>query len=223
MGLEYNTERTDVRLKEYGRNIQKLVNHIRTIEDKEKRSAYAQTLTDLMKQINPNLKLNLDSDQKVWDDLYIVSNFDLDIEAPFPMPEESAIGKKPQRVAYKSSKIRYMHYGRSVEIMIEQAIQMEDPDSKKSAIIHIGRLMKGFYNTWNKDDIDDEIILKQIKQLSNNQLDIAIEEVKEFGLFNNNIKEKRTNTRDNRGDRDKKHSNQNRRRGSNNNNNRRRN
>ena len=221
MGLEYNTERTDVRLKEYGRNIQKLVDHIRTIEDKEKRSAYAQTLTDLMKQINPNLKINLDSDQKVWDDLYIVSNFDLAIEAPFPMPEESAIGKKPQRVAYKNSKIRYKHYGRSVEIMIEQAIQMEDPDSKKSAIIHIGRLMKGFYNTWNKDNIDDEIILKQIKQLSDNQLDIAIEEVKEYGLFNNNIKEKRSSNRDNRGDRDRKHSNNNRRRG--NNNNRRRN
>ena len=221
MGLEYNTERTDVRLKEYGRNIQKLVNHIRTIEDTEKRSAYAQTLTDLMKQINPNLKINLDSDQKVWDDLYIVSNFDLEIDAPFPMPEKSAIGKKPQRMAYKNSKIRYMHYGRSVQIMIEQTIQMEDPESKKSAIIHIGRLMKGFYNTWNKDNIDDEIILKQIKQLSGNQLDIDIAEVKEFGLFNNNIKEKRTNNRDNRGDRDKKHSNNNRRKG--NNNNRRRN
>lgn len=220
MGLEYNTERTDVRLKEYGRNIQKLVNHIRTIEDEEKRSAYAQTLTDLMKQINPNLKTNLDSDQKVWDDLYIISNFDLAIEAPFPMPEESAIGKKPQRMAYKNSKIRYMHYGRSVQIMIDQAIKMEDPDSKKSAVIHIGRLMKGFYNTWNKDNIDDEIILKQIKQLSDNQLDINMEEVKEYGLFNNNIKEKRPHNRDNRGDRDKKHSN-NRRRG--NNNNRRRN
>ncbi|MFY0591396.1 DUF4290 domain-containing protein [Roseivirga sp.] len=216
MGLEYNTERTDVRLKEYGRNIQKLVNHIRTIEDEEKRSAYAQTLTDLMKQINPNLKVNVDSDQKVWDDLYIISNFDLTIDAPFPMPEKSAIGKKPQRVAYKSSKIRYMHYGRSVEIMIEQAIQMEDPESKKSAVIHIGRLMKGFYNTWNKDNIDDEIILKQIKQLSDNQLDISIDEVKEFGLFNNNVKEKRHH---NRGDRDKRNNN-NRRRG---NNNRRRN
>ena len=202
MGLEYNTERNDVRLKEYGRNIQKLVNHIKTIEDNEKRSAYAQTLTDLMKQINPNLKNNQENDQKVWDDLYIISNFDLDIEAPFPMPEKSAIGKKPQRMAYKNSKIKYMHYGRSVEIMIEQAIQMEDPESKKSAVIHIGRLMKGFYNTWNKDNIDDEIILKQIKQLSNNQLDIDIEEVKEYGLFNNNIKEKRSGGRDNK-DRDK--------------------
>ena len=123
--------------------------------------------------------------------MYIISNFDLDIEAPFPMPEESAIGKKPQRVAYKNSKMRYRHYGRSVEIMIEQAIKMEDQETKESAIIHIGRLMKGFYNTWNKDNIEDEIILKQIKELSDNQLDIDIEKVKEYGLFNNNVKERR--------------------------------
>ncbi len=208
MALEYNTERTDVKLMEYGRNIQKLVNHIKTIEDKEQRSAYAQTLTDLMKQINVNISGNQDYDQKVWDDLYLISNFDLDVDAPFPMPEAEAIGKKPQRVAYKSSNIKYMHYGRSVEIMIEQAIAMEDPQSKADAVIHIGRLMKTFYNTWNKDNIDDEIILKQIKELSKNQLDIDIEKVKEQGLFNNNIREPRYS----KSSRDRDNNNNNRRR-----------
>ena len=197
MGLEYNTERSEVKLLEYGRNIQKLVNHIKTIEDKEKRSAYAETLTDLMKQINTNIKGNQDYDQKVWDDLYQISNFELDVDAPFPMPDKEAIGKKPQRVNYKSSNIRYMHYGRSVEIMIEQAIAMEDPETRESAIIHIGRLMKTFYNTWNKDNIDDEIIYKHIKELSKGQLDIDIEKVKEFGLFNNNIKESHRSNRSN--------------------------
>lgn len=211
MGLEYNTERSEVKLLEYGRNIQKLVNHIKTIEDKEKRSAYAQTLTDLMKQINPNIRGNQDYDQKVWDDLYQIANFDLEVDAPFPMPDKEAIGKKPQKVNYKSSNIRYMHYGRSVEIMIEQTIAMEDPETRESAIIHIGRLMKSFYNTWNKDNIDDEIILKQIRELSNNQLDIDIEKVKEFGLFNNNIKESHRSNRSNNN------------RDNNNNNNRRRN
>jgi hypothetical protein len=205
MQLEYNTERTDVRLKEYGRNIQKLVEHIKTIEDKEKRSEYAKTLTDLMRQINPNVKDGQDYDQKVWDDLYNISKFDLDVEAPFPMPEAEALGKKPQRVAYKSSKIKYLHYGRSVEIMIEQAIKMEDPETRETAIIHIGRLMKTFYNTWNKDNIEDEIILKQIKQLSNNQLDIDIEKVKENGWWNNNIKERRPQQRDNNRNRNRNH------------------
>ncbi len=211
MGLEYNTERTGVKLLEYGRNIQKLVNHIKTIEDKEKRSAYAKTLTDLMKQINANIKGNQDYDQKVWDDLYLISNFEMDVEAPFPMPDEEAIGKKPNKVAYKNSKIKYLHYGRNVEIMIEQAIAMEDPETKKSAVIHIGRLMKGFYNTWNKDNIDDEIILKQIKQLSENQLDIDIEEVKEYGLFNNNVKENHRSNRSGGRDNTRRRSNHKRR------------
>ncbi len=188
MSLEYNTERTDVRLKEYGRNIQKLVSHIKTIEDKAQRSAYAQTLTDLMRQINPDLRGTQDYEQKIWDDLFNISQFEFDVEAPFPMPEKEALGKKPQRVPYKNSKIKYLHYGRNVEIMIEQAIAMEDPKTKEEAVIHIGRLMKGFYNVWNKDNIDDEIILKQIRELSNNQLDIDIEKVKEHGLFNNIIK-----------------------------------
>ena len=191
MSLEYNTERTDVRLKEYGRNIQKLVNHIKTIEDKEKRSAYAKTLTDLMRQINPDLRGTQDYEQKVWDDLFNISHFEFDVDSPFPMPDKESLGKKPQMVPYKNSKIKYLHYGRNVEIMIEQAIAMEDPKTKEEAVIHIGRLMKGFYNIWNKDNIDDEIILKQIKQLSNNQLDIDIEKVKEKGLFNNNIKPRR--------------------------------
>lgn len=205
MQLEYNTERTDVRLKEYGRNIQKLVEHIKTIEDKEKRSEYAKTLTDLMRQINPNVKDGQDYEQKLWDDLYNISKFDLDVEAPYPMPEEAAIGKKPERVPYKKSKIKYLHYGRSVEIMIEQATKMEDPETRETAIIHIGRLMKTFYNTWNKDNIEDEIILKQIKQLSDNQLDIDIEKVKENGWWNNHIKERRHNNRDNNRHRNRNH------------------
>lgn len=200
MSLEYNTERTDVRLKEYGRNIQKLVNHIKTIEDKAQRSASAQTLSDLMRQINPDLRGTQDYEQKIWDDLFNISQFEFDVESPFPMPEKEALGKKPQRVPYKNSKIKYLHYGRNVEIMIEQAIAMEDPKTKEEAVIHIGRLMKGFYNVWNKDNIDDEIILKQIKELSNNQLDIDIERVKEEGLFNNNIKpsKRHSNTNSNR-------------------------
>jgi hypothetical protein len=212
MGLEYNTERSEVKLLEYGRNIQKLVNHIKTIEDKEKRSAYAETLTDLMKQINTNIKGNQDYDQKVWDDLYLISNFELEVEASFPMPDKEAIGKKPQRVNYKSSNIKYMHYGRSVEIMIEQAIAMEDAETRESAIIHIGRLMKSFYNTWNKDNIDDEIILKHIKELSKGQLDIDIEKVKEFGLFNNNVKESHRSNRNNNRDNNRRRNNNKRRR-----------
>tara|TARA_R110001599_G_scaffold161642_5_gene350346 strand:- start:60486 stop:61139 length:654 start_codon:yes stop_codon:yes gene_type:complete len=192
MSLEYNTQREDVIQKEYGRNVQKLVEYIKTVEDKEKRNQYAQTLTDLMRQINPNLlRENAEYDQKVWDDLYIMSRFDLDVESPFPMPEKESIGKKPQRMAYKTDEIKFRHYGRNLEMMVKLAVEMEDEDSKENAIIHIGRLMKSFFSNWNKDNIEDEVIAQHIHRMSKGQLVVNIEKVKEEGLFNTSVRERR--------------------------------
>ena len=191
MNIEYNTQREHLILKEYGRNVQNLVKFIRKTDDKEKRNKYAALLVDLMKLVNP--ELNKDSNeynQKIWDDLFIISGFDLDVESPFPIPESTILDKKPDRVAYQSNEIKYRHYGRSVEILIENASKLEDPKEKEGAVIAIGRLMKTFYMTWNKDTIEDEQILKTIRQLSNNQLDMNIETVKEFGLFDSERKEK---------------------------------
>lgn len=191
MSLEYNTERDQVVLKEYGRNIQKLVAYVKDIEEDEKRAQTAKTLTDLMRQINPALKDNPEYDQKVWDDLHIISDFDLNVESPFPMPEKALLGKKPQRLQYKTTDVKYRHYGRNIETMIKQAIAMEDPESKEAAIIHIGRLMNSFYASVNKDNLDEEVILKQIKQMSQGKLDIDLAKVKEGGLFNSTVRERR--------------------------------
>lgn len=193
MSLEYNSQRPGILLKEYGRNIQKLVEYVRTIEDAEKRTRYASTLTDLMKQIHPSLKDNPEYDQKVWDDLYIISDYDLEVESPFPMPEKSLLGKKPQRLNYNQGKIRFRHYGGNIEVMIQRAIEMEDPEDKESAIIHIGRLMKRFYATWNNENIDDDVVIKNIHNLSNGQLQVDAEKVKEHGLFNTTVKERKPN------------------------------
>lgn len=189
MELEYNTQRTDLRLREYGRNVQNLIAHLKTIDDKEERNKKAATLIELMKLINPDLnKDSTENDQKIWDDLHIISNFELDLEGPFPKPDKEVLDKKPDRMKYYSNEIKYRHYGRSVELLIEQAIEMEDPKEKEGAIVSIGRLMKGFYQTWNKDAIEDEQVLKNIKKLSNDQLDINIETVKELGLFDSEKK-----------------------------------
>lgn len=199
MSLEYNTGREDIILKEYGRNIQKLAQYVQKMEDGEKRSQYASTLTDLMRQINTALKDNPEYDQKVWDDLFIISDFDLEVESPFPMPEKSVLGKKPQRLDYKKGDVRYRHYGRNIETMIQRAIEMEDPESKEAAVYHIGRLMNSFYASFNKDNIDEEVILEHIKKMSKGQLTFDLEKVKEEGLFNVTIKERRSNH--DRGDR----------------------
>ncbi len=184
MSLEYNTQRPHLNLREYGRNVQNLVAHIKNTEDKEKRNKYASLLVELMKMINPELSKEANEyTQKVWDDLFIISKFDLDVESPFPIPESTILDRKPDRMRYQSNRIKYRHYGRSVEVLIENAMKLEDPKEVEGAVIAIGRLMKTFYQNWNRETIEDEQVLKTIKEMSNNKLDIDIEKVKTYGLF----------------------------------------
>ncbi|MFT4834751.1 MAG: hypothetical protein ACJAVY_002350 [Marinoscillum sp.] len=184
MSLEYNTQRPHLNLREYGRNVQNLVAHIKNTEDKEKRNKYAALLVELMKMINPELSKEANEyTQKVWDDLFIISNFDLDVESPFPIPESTILDRRPDRIRYQSNRIKYRHYGRSVEVLIENAMKLEDPKEVEGAVIAIGRLMKTFYQNWNRETIEDEQVLKTIKEMSNNKLDIDIEKVKTYGLF----------------------------------------
>jgi len=186
--LEYNTQRPPLKLREYGRNVQNLIMHLKNIQDKEERSKKAATIVELMKLINAELGRDDESDQKVWDDLHIISNFELDIDGPYPKPDPSVINRKPERLKYYSNEIKFRHYGRGVELLIEQAINMEDPKEREGAVVAIGRLMKSFFQTWNKEAIEDEQILKNIKRLSDNKLDIDIETVKELGLFDSERK-----------------------------------
>lgn len=195
MSLEYNTEREHIKLREYGRNIQNLVNHVKAEEDKEKRNKYATLLVELMKAVNPEFSKDANEyTQKVWDDLFIVSEFDLDVESPFPIPESTILDRKPDKVQYQFNRIKFRHYGRNMEILIANAIALEDPKEKEGAIIAIGTLMKSFYQTWNKESIEDEIVIKNLRQLSDNKLDIDLAKVKEYGLFDS---EKPTRSYDN--------------------------
>ncbi len=180
---QYNTKNSHLILREYGRNIQKLVNYVTAMEDREERTKFAHILVDLMRQINPSLRESQETSQKCWDDLYIMSEFKLDVDAPFPMPEKTLLGKKPQRLKYHNHKIHFKHYGRNIEILIEKAIEMEDEQERKDSTIAIGRLMKSFYATWNRENIESEQIINHIKELSDNKLDLDLAEVEENGYF----------------------------------------
>ncbi|MFT6865303.1 MAG: hypothetical protein ACJA08_000120 [Cyclobacteriaceae bacterium] len=200
LSLEYNTGREHLTLREYGRNVQNLVKFIRAEEDKTKRNKYATLLVELMKAVNPEFSKDAaEYTQKVWDDLFIISKFNLDVESPFPIPESTILDRKPDIVAYQSNRIKFRHYGRNLEILIENAMKLEDPLEREGAVIAIGKLMKSFYQTWNKDTIEDETVLKNIKLLSKNELDIDMAKVKEFGLFDSEKKERTyDNNRSNR-------------------------
>ncbi|MGM0946342.1 MAG: DUF4290 domain-containing protein [Bacteroidota bacterium] len=173
-------------MKEYGKNIQGLVDHICSIEDREKRTASAFTVIEIIKQLNPALKQ--ETDQKLWDDIYIMSDFKLDVDGPFPMPAKELLGKKPLPIGYPKGEIKFKHYGRNIEKLIENAIELEDDEEQEAAIIYIGQLMRSFHSTWNRDNFDDGIILDDIKTLSKGKLHIDLEKVKENALFESNTR-----------------------------------
>lgn len=187
---EYNTSKSPLILKEYGRNVQMLVDYIRTLDDKEKRNKYSATLIELMKQITPSHKALNETNQKLWDDLFIMANFDLDVDSPFPIPDKEILHRKPQRLSYSSNDIRFKHFGKNMELLVAKAMEIDNKEDKETAVIYIGKLMKSFNITWNKDVLEDEVILRNIRILSNNELDIDIEKVKDQNLFESLYKEK---------------------------------
>lgn len=199
---DYNTQRPTLILKEYGRNIQKLVDFVRKTEDKEKRNENAEILVELMRQLNSNVRDN-ETSQKLWDDLFIMADFDIEVDSPFPVPEKELLGKKPKRLKYSSSEVKFKHYGRNIELLIKRAMDITDPNEQEEATIYIGKLMKGFHLVWNRENPDDGTIIKNIKLLSSGVLELDVNKVKENNLFEVNIKDTRSNENREKRDRNK--------------------
>lgn len=187
---EYNTEKENVVLKEYGRNIQNLVKYLCTIQDRERRNQGARALIELMKQINPGVRESTEDFQKLWDDLYIMSDFALEIDGPFPKPERSILNRKPQRIPYKNKEIMYKHYGLNIQLLVEKIMTLESDEDRDSAIIYLGRLIKSFSSLWNKENLDDGSVLENIVHLSGGKLKIDLQRVRDNNLFDSLTKEK---------------------------------
>ncbi|GAB4049625.1 DUF4290 domain-containing protein [Spirosoma litoris] len=169
-------------MKEYGSSIQKLVDNMVNIEDREKRTRYAHILIELMRQIHPNMKDGQDYYNKLWDDLYIMSGFTLDVDSPYPPPSEEALGKKPQRVPYNTHHLKFKHFGRNVDLLIAKAVSLEDPDERRAFVSYLTRLMRTFYQAWNKESVEDETIYQSLIELSNGKLYDDIKLIREEGL-----------------------------------------
>jgi hypothetical protein len=185
---EYNTQRPPIILKEYGRNVQKLVEYIRNEPSREKRTEMAYTLIELIKQLTPSLKEQPENPQRLWDDLYIIADFNLDIDSPYPKPERDILFK---RMDYPQSPIQFKHYGKNIERLVQEAVKIEDPQEREDAIIYLGKLMKTFYSNWNKETLDDSVILKDIERMSGGKLTINIDKVREDNLFEKLYKERK--------------------------------
>jgi hypothetical protein len=170
-------------VKEYGSNIQKLTDYIVSLPEREQRTKYAHILIELMRQIHPNMREGIDYSKKLWDDLYVIANFDLDVDSPFPPPPKEILGKKPMTVPYNQHQLKHRLYGRNLELLVVKAMITQDYDERKAFISYMVRLMKSFFQVWNKDTIETADCLQQILELSGFKLQQEIDDLRRDGLM----------------------------------------
>lgn len=177
MIFDYNSTRPKLILAEYGRNVQNMVDYICTVPDRAERNRLAQVVIDMMGVLNPHLRDVSDFKHKLWDHLYIISDFKIDVDSPYPEPNKEEIRHKPEPLQYPNHRIRYKHYGHTVEQMINKAVGISDGETKLKMTVGIANFMKMAYLTWNKDAVADEQILTDLKTLSNGELELPADTV----------------------------------------------
>lgn len=170
--MNYNTSRPKMIIPEYGRHIQKLIDHAISLEVKEKRNEMANAIIDVMGQLNPHLRDVEDFKHKLWDHLFIMSDFKLDVDSPYPKPNAESFLEKPNKMEYPDGKIRFKHYGKGVEDLIKVATEMEDGDKKDALLLSIANLMKKHYLSWSRNSVDDKQILSDLKRISRGKIDL---------------------------------------------------
>lgn len=168
--MEYNTSRSKMNISEYGRNIQKMIEHIMSIDDRDKRNQLAKATINVMGQLNPHLRDVNDFKHKLWDHLFIMSDFKLDVDSPYPIPSAQTLNRKPERLNYSSNNVSFKHYGRHIERIIAKAIDLEDGPEKNALIRLIANHLKKSYLTWNRDTVTDEEIASHLSLLSGGKL-----------------------------------------------------
>lgn len=168
--LDYNTQREQLKMPEYGRNVLKMVQHLREIEDKEKRSEQAAAIVKVMEILNPQVHQQENFEHKLWDQLYMIAGYDLDINAPYPMPEAAEFSTSPVPLPMKDSKLTARHYGRNIEKIINLLCDEPDGEVKTEMIRCLGIYMRQQYLIWNKDNVSDETIFNDIEKISGGRL-----------------------------------------------------
>jgi len=178
MDYDYNTTRKKLALPEYGRNVHKMVDYACTIENREERNKAARTIISIMGNLNPHLRDIADFKHKLWDHLALISNFQLDIDSPYDTITQESLATKPNALKYTQDNIRYKHYGKYMEWMINKASEMEEGEEKESLIRLLANHMKKSYLTWNREVVNDEQIFLDLKELSKGRIDIQVEALK---------------------------------------------
>lgn len=170
--LEYNTHREKMKLPEYGRMVQKMVEQVKQISDKDKRSEQAKAVVRVMEILNPSIHTQENWEHTLWDHLYIMADYNLDIDSPYPMPVKSEAQQPPRIVPIQKKPIKATHYGRNIESIIELIAGKEDGEEKLAMIHDLGVYMRTQYLIWNKDSVSDQTIFKDIEKLSDGRIHV---------------------------------------------------
>jgi len=168
--MEYNTSLSKLIIPEYGRNVQKMVHSIIDIENREKRNHQAKSIIEVMGNLNPHLRDVPDFKHKLWDHLFIMSEFNLDVDSPYEKPSKESFEEKPQPLKYSENNIKLRHYGKILPLIIKRTIDLDEGEYKDLLVFTIANHMKKCYLTWNKSTVEDEVILKHLSQMSEDQL-----------------------------------------------------
>jgi len=169
--MEYNTTRNYLVIREYGRHIQKMVEYVLTLEDREKRQKNAYALIELMGFLNPHLKNVEDFRHKLWDHLFLISDFKLDVDSPYPIPTRETLKAKPDKLPYPKRYPKYNHLGKNIEIVIDKALHEEDAEKRQGFANSIAYYMKLTYSNWHKELVHDDNIQTELSSITKGELE----------------------------------------------------
>lgn len=173
--MEYNTGREKIVISEYGRNIQVMIRHLMDIEDRKQRTEAAYFIVSVMAQMNPQVKESNDYMHKLWDHLHIIADYKLDVDSPYPVPTPEMQKKKPEHVGYQKNNIRYGHYGQYIYDVVKKVKDMEDGPKKQALLVNIANQMKRDYLNWNRDTVNDLLILDDLYKISGEEIALPME------------------------------------------------
>jgi len=171
--MEYNTTRNHLIMREYGRHIQKMVEYLVTIEDKEKRQKNAFAMIELMGFLNPHLKNVEDFRHKLWDHLFLIADFNLDVESPYPIPTRETLKSRSARLRYPKRYPKFSHLGKNLELVINKALKEENPEKKLGFSNAVAYYMKLAYNNWHKALVHDDAIQSELSNITQGQLEFT--------------------------------------------------
>lgn len=169
-GLTYNTEKEQIVISEYGRCVQEMIKKLQEIKDREQRTEAAKYIISVMVQMNPSIKQSSDYEHKLWDHLYMISGYNLDVDSPYEPPIPVEQQSRPQHIGYQNNDIKYGHYGQYLIKMIEAAAQEENDEIREALAYSLAGQMKRNYMEWNKSVVNDQIILDDLKNISGGRL-----------------------------------------------------